>query len=637
MIAKHISARAVKPNRFADLVDYLTDPRSQAERVENVQVTNCRSDDPAFAAREVLATQAQNTRAGSDKTYHLMISFRPGEEPSPEVIKAVEERLCDGLGFEGHQRVSAVHRDTDNLHIHVAINKVHPETLTIHTPFRDYWTLGVLAAHLENEHGLQVDNHQSQGRTGGANRAEDMERHAGVESLVGWVRRNCLDDLKAAQSWDELHRTLQKNGLQLRERGAGCVIADGNGTMARASTVDRALSRSNLEKRLGAFEPAPVQANTAPEQHYEKRPLPMRIDTTELFARYQVERKEAQTQRSKALAPLRERKERDIERLKASNRARRAEIKHFVAKGSTRKLMYAQESREFRGKLEEVKKRYQEQRQAVYEQTSQPAWADWLKAQAMKGDEDALTALRAREARQMLQGETIQGQGARGGGAVPVIDSITKKGTILYRGDTGAIRDDGERLQMRWDASAGDLQAALRVALQRHGSRIKVNGTDEFKERMVQAAATSGLPVTFDDQTLEHRRQQLQAMTVSGELPERHREQKERDVTKQDLTPRPLSPEQAADRYIAEREEKRLRGMTDILAHSRYTAGRGTLAFAGTRKVDGQTLALLQRDESVMVLPVSEVAAQRLKRVPRGAAVTVTARGSIRQAAGRSR
>jgi len=45
------------------------------------------------------------------------------------------------LGFGEHQRVSAVHQNTDHWHLHVAINKVHPTTLRNVTPIRDHYRL----------------------------------------------------------------------------------------------------------------------------------------------------------------------------------------------------------------------------------------------------------------------------------------------------------------------------------------------------------------------------------------------------------------------------------------------------------------------------------------------------------------
>ena len=88
------------------------------------------------------------------------------------------------------------------------------------------------------------------------------------------------------------------------------------------------------------------------------------------------------------------------------------------------------------------------------------------------------------------------------------------------------------------------------------------------------------------------------------------------------------------DKYIAEREAKRLKGF-DIPKHSRYTEGDGVLTFAGLRTVEGQTLALLKREESVLVLPVDPATARRGSRIVIGESVCVTPWGSIKTSGGR--
>ena len=94
--------------------------------------------------------------------------------------------------------------------------------------------------------------------------------------------------------------------------------------------------------------------------------------------------------------------------------------------------------------------------------------------------------------------------------------------------------------------------------------------------------------------------------------------------------------QEAADKYIAEREAMRLK-VFDIPKHTRYNqCNDGAAAFAGIRQVEGQTLALLKHGEEVMVLPVDDATARRLKRVAVGEVVTVTPKGSIKTK-GRSR
>jgi hypothetical protein len=95
MIAKQVPMKSVKKSDFAELVKYITNAQQKAERVGGVTVTNCQSDRPDAAIIEVINTQVQNTRAESDKTYHLIVSFR-GDEPDETTLKAIEARICEG-------------------------------------------------------------------------------------------------------------------------------------------------------------------------------------------------------------------------------------------------------------------------------------------------------------------------------------------------------------------------------------------------------------------------------------------------------------------------------------------------------------------------------------------------------------
>jgi hypothetical protein len=142
MIAKHVPMKSVKKSDFASLVNYLADDQEKKERVVYSSVTNCESIDLPAAVIEVTAIQGMNTRAESDKTYHLILSFRAGERPNDSVLETLESRVCEELGYGEHQRVSVAHDDTDNFHLHIAINKIHPTRLTIHSPYNDHKTLG---------------------------------------------------------------------------------------------------------------------------------------------------------------------------------------------------------------------------------------------------------------------------------------------------------------------------------------------------------------------------------------------------------------------------------------------------------------------------------------------------------------
>lgn len=511
MIAKHVPMKSIAKSDFASLVHYLCDAQHKEERLGWVAVTNCCSSAPDAAAREVLATQARNTRAKSDRTYHLIVSFRPGEQVDEATCRRIEARLCDGLGLGVHQRVSAMHHDTDSLHLHIAINKIHPARYTIHNPYYDHPKLGQLCTELEREYHLVPDNHCVRQR-GAACRAADMERHGGLESLLGWIRRECLEVMLAAQSWPALHRVLQTHGLALHERGTGLVVVAGNGTAVKASSIDPSFSRPKLERRLGAYAlPEAGGAVMPAAKSYHKKPLLCRIDTTALYARYCQAQQQAGARSAAERATARAVKERQIATAKARARLKRASIRLLSGPGLAKRLLYRGVSKTLRDELHRIHATYREQRQAISSRYQRRNWVDWLRAKAMDGDQQALTALRARAAAPGLTGNTMTGTGRHTGARIAMrCDSITKNGTVIYRFGSTAVRDDGDKLTVSRGATEEGLRMALRMAAQHYGPHLRVSGTVDFRAQIVQAAVDARLAVRFDDALLEHRRQSLQ-------------------------------------------------------------------------------------------------------------------------------
>lgn len=87
-----------------------------------------------------------------------------------------------------------------------------------------------------------------------------------------------------------------------------------------------------------------------------------------------------------------------------------------------------------------------------------------------------------------------------------------------------------------------------------------------------------------------------------------------------------MAAEDAVAKFIAERDARRSY-IDDIPKYRRYTETNETPChYAGIRSVDGQLLALLQREEAVDVLPIDAATALRLKRFRIGDVITVAPR-----------
>lgn len=726
MIAKHVAMKSVKKSDFAGLVKYVTDEQEKNERVGVVSVSNCESDRPDAAVLEIINTQGKNTRAESDKTFHLVLSFPPGEQPDAVILKEIETKICDGLGYGEHQRLSVVHHDTDNLHIHIAINKIHPTRYTIHDPYYGHKVLGRLCETLEQEFGLSQVNHKAR-NTASENHAADMESHAGVESLLGWIKRECLDQMQVAISWADMHRIMQEHGLELKERGNGLVIANQDGLMVKVSSVARELSKGKLEDKLGAFSPSFDRSINADhsQKKYEARPVRSRIDTTLLFARYKTEQQGIGANRTKEWKIAQDHKNRLIAEAKRSAKLKRAATKLMGKSREEKKLLYSMASRGLRNEIDNINEQYRRQREKIFLKCQPQQWVEWLQLKANEGNKEALEVLRARSISQGLKGNTV---GAIGGvkvkaGIQAKQDSVTKKGTIIYRVGTFAVLDDGDKLKVSREANKDGLEAVLRMAMERYGNRITVNGSDDFIEKIVRAAVTANLQITFADAALERWRQSLlpvnnpteskhdferrrgtgsgvsvvgsTAATTASQgvysginrfgfnvkpnisrvgskpppecrnrlrnlsdvsvvridsgsevlLPGHVSHHLEQQGTKSDNTLRRSSywarldamALAAADQYIDEREKKRLK-IVDISKHRRYNdADNGNATFAGVRRVEGQSLALLKRGEEIIVMPIDEATVRKMNRLSIGDAVIITRNGSIKTMKGRSR
>lgn len=515
MIAKHVPMKVTRKSDFGGLVRYITSAQGRDERVGSITVTNCGSDDPFDAADDVMLVQQANTRSNADKTYHLIVSFRPGETPSPEALRDIEARICAGLGYGEHQRISAAHHDTDNLHLHIAINKVHPERHTVHSPLRDYRTLAELCDKLEAEFGLERDNHAARKRAG-QGRAADMEQIGGLESLIGWVQRTCADEIKAADSWQALHATMAANGLSMQARGNGLVVTADNGPSIKASSIARDLSKKALEDRLGPFVAADgTRAQPTAKRAYEPRPMASRVNTAELFARYQEQQRNRSAARSAELAAAAAKRAAGIEAVKRAARLRRAAIRLAGGTGLMRRMSYTFTSRASQQAIDKIAEAYRRERERINARNSRKGWHDWLQTEAKAGNVEALAAMRAREGQKHKPGNAVQASPAASHAISDAerADHVTKRGTIIYRTPGAAVRDDGNSLHVSRGAEVEGIAAALRIAQSLYGKELMIAGSAEFKERVAQAAARASLPITFDDPALERRRQALVSIT----------------------------------------------------------------------------------------------------------------------------
>ena len=323
MLAKVI--RATGAAHIGDAVRYVArdrpDQAGEPRPEMWVHGFDCPLDSRADRETAIDIMRAQMAASGRrPKPYHVTISWQAGEHPTREQAVQAAERVLNGLGFVGCPAVAAMHRDTDNDHLHLVVCRVD-ESGRIHAvPHHDYLLLDRAMREIEIEqkwarsHGpwITVDTQdgpqivrmcRTERRARGLLRdrgqqpgpgpeAVQIETATGDISFESWAADAPAAALRAAveregATWEDAHRALAEYGLTIQRKGSGLVVtttvpgADGTPRVlaAKASQLGRWASKSALERRLGEFTPPASSLPAAdPARTYEAAVAAARVD-----------------------------------------------------------------------------------------------------------------------------------------------------------------------------------------------------------------------------------------------------------------------------------------------------------------------------------------------------------------------
>lgn len=197
-----------------------------------------------------------------DPVYHFVLSWSEDDNPSDKQMLESAREAMKLLGFEGHQYLSAIHRDTDSPHVHVAVNRIHPDSFKVVNPYRDHYTLRTLANELEEHYGWVPTRQNGKPAT---QPAQQADAHGDL-TFEQWCKSKVvpliapLVDVERPASWADIHKSLDALDVELIEYGKGLVfrtVSDtGTAVAVKASAVHEGFSKPNLERALGTFEAA---------------------------------------------------------------------------------------------------------------------------------------------------------------------------------------------------------------------------------------------------------------------------------------------------------------------------------------------------------------------------------------------
>lgn len=495
--------------------------------------TNCFSWETSAAEMNMVASQ---NRRCVDPVYHFILSWQEHEAPTNQQVFDSAKHCIDALGMQGHQYVTAIHFDTDNVHCHVAVNRVHPETFKAANMWNDADELQKCCRVLERKYGFAQDNGSWEWADNNAlvpapfrfpsapQGAAKTQIFSDQESLFHYSVRTSRDELdqiigKNLSNWETVHLQLHMNGLALREEGSGLVVCDAlrpDTIAVKASSVHPSLTKARLEQHWGRFEPAPSYTSADPfepqygvfetyQPAHQLRDKDARAERREeraaareaLKARYQTYR--SGWQKPDLNIPARQ------QEIALRYRSMKQNVRRRIHDAQLRKLLYRVAEFERMKAMAHLRIQLKDERNKLADTgANRPlSYRVWVELEALNGDQAAVSQLRGwayREKRKDRAAERHTDGVIRFAAAddTAVLDrrshatQLRRDGTIEYLryGRVGVV-DHGDQVEIRSDFEDLDQQANYRMAVglasTKSGEHVEIVGKPEFVDRVLEA------------------------------------------------------------------------------------------------------------------------------------------------------
>lgn len=518
MIVRKISnpkKSASKAVRILRLTQYIRDPGQEgsSERCLYASARGFITEEPRSQTAEMLALSQEAVRS-KDTINHYVLSWQEGEQPCQEQVEEAVSIFMEVLDLKEHQAVYALHVDTDNVHLHLAINRVHPETLRCVEINRGF---DIEAAHkaialVEHaqgwkreqngryqilENGVPVrgilESHQRKPRQPQMN----MEHRTGERSAERIAIEEGASIIKRSQTWEELHQGLAERGMRYEKTGSGATIFVGD-IGVKASRADRATSFGALQKRLGPYQ-APMQ-----NQNVARRePEPIKPGMSQ-WDEYIAGRKAHYAERDAAKQELDKRHEEERQFLKKEQKARRDTLLEgrWKGKGNALNALRSVIASEQAVEKLNLKDKHRKERE-LHWQKFRP-YPDYEQWQRIKGNPEIADRWRLRASEpQHIEGDRDVKPVARDirdfkADLVDMQIHYSRKSEADNEAVEASFIDKGRSISVYDWRNRDSVLAALQVSAQKWGN-LTISGTDEYKALCVKLAAEHGFRIANPD------------------------------------------------------------------------------------------------------------------------------------------
>lgn len=284
MIAKKIpnsKKSSSKAERAGSLADYIRSPEhaNGLEKCIHSESVNFLAETNEGQKLEMIALSQEAIRS-KDPIDHWVLSWKSYERPTIAQAREAVEIFIKHCGLDEHQYIWGLHDDTENLHIHIEVNRVHPDTvkvIKINKGFDREASQQAIAI-IEKKQGWSIEEN-ARYRTNNkteliidpktkrpqiftavekqlkpSTKAQSMEIQTGEKSAQRIGIENAPAIIASATSWADLHTKMQAAGMEYTRQGSGAAIKIGNTVVKASDVVDRKNNFGALQKRLGIYQ-----------------------------------------------------------------------------------------------------------------------------------------------------------------------------------------------------------------------------------------------------------------------------------------------------------------------------------------------------------------------------------------------
>jgi len=142
MIVKKVKFKqTAKPKswRIGDLVDYIRNPHDSnaLEKIEHSGSRNLLSTIHEGQKKEMIGLASESVHSKMPVS-HWIFSWKEDEQPTPDQVDELVDIFLERMELVGHQVIYGLHYNTENYHVHIAVNRTNPETCKVVQPHKGF-------------------------------------------------------------------------------------------------------------------------------------------------------------------------------------------------------------------------------------------------------------------------------------------------------------------------------------------------------------------------------------------------------------------------------------------------------------------------------------------------------------------